>query len=393
MDEAFARLHVNDHDDADEFERPIFRSANTLAYDEWEAYDPDGVPQAKDKEPAMRGLTADGAFTWDFHDVAELVHDAPPPRLIVNLMPHREEGADEWLVHNLKQFTVTIGLADGATGAAIPSWASQGVESLSATLVYADTGEPVPAQKGEPPLSGDFHPKCPHDGDNYMRLKVSALSYYHARRLFAVRIDAHAAPGSRGACFACSHPVRGVARLPSDTKPATTKSAAPSSVTSPFAAPLGAAPPNGPGQPVVPSGSHPLGRICPPTMPTVGVLDDDNEESFDTDEDEDEDGGMDGMMVVDADEACVHHPGHPGPHHSHLAPAQSGPNAATAYTYTSRTDIADELRVQGRMLEDVSAQQQFIIGELARMRSSNGLPPPPPMPPLPGVPYRAAMCA
>ena len=105
---------------------------------------------------------------------------------------------------------------------------------------------------------------------------------------------------------------------------------------------------------------------------------------------------MDGMMVVDADEACVHHPGHPGhpgPHHSHLAPAQSGPNAATAYTYTSRTDIADELRVQGRMLEDVSAQQQFIIGELARMRSTNGLPPPPPMPPPPGVPYRAAMCA
>ena len=330
----------------------------------------------------MRGLNADAGFAWDFQDVADLVTEAPPPRLVVNLVPHRIEADDEWLVHSLRQFTVTIELINGGSGVKIPSWASQGIDALRATLVYADTGEAVLPHKGEPPLVGEINPRRPHDGDNHMRLRVAALSYYHARRPFAVRIDADVAPGAPPGLFALSHPVRGVARLPAETKPATKppSSATPSSAQSPYAVAGPTMAAHAAASRAAPA-LQPPDRSCHPQMAVVAVLDgDDDDESFDTDDDEN---------MLDDDEcpphACTSYGNvpYPGP----AFPQQS-------YTYTSGADLADELRVQGDMLERVSAQQKFILDELTRMRSSHGEPPPSMLPHADMPLFRGAtMCA
>jgi len=64
-------------------------------------------------------------------------------------------------------------------------------------------------------------------------------------------------------------------------------------------------------------------------------------------------------------------------------PVSRGP----PYTYTSHMDLVDELQVQGDMIQRVSAQQHFILSELARMRSG-ALPPPAGMQPV----RQAATC-
>ena len=284
MEDAFTRLQLDEYPGDDEFERPVFRSATMgPSGDElaWEAYDPEGPLGNKQKEqPKTRGLNADAGFAWDFQDVADLVTEAPPPRLVVNLVPHRIEADDEWLVHSLRQFTVTIELINGGSGVKIPSWASQGIDALRATLVYADTGEAVLPHKGEPPLVGEINPRRPHDGDNHMRLRVAALSYYHARRPFAVRIDADVAPGAPPGLFALSHPVRSVARLPAETKPATKppSSATPSSAQSPYAVAGPTMAAHAAASRAAPA-LQPPDRSCHPQMAVVAVLDgDDNDE-------------------------------------------------------------------------------------------------------------------
>lgn len=205
-----------------------------------------------------------------------------------------------------------------------------------------------------------------------MRLRVAALSYYHARRPFAVRIDASAAPGSPAVdCFACSHPVRGVARLPAESKSAARPSATTPSVITAAGSPPCAAPDSSRAAITVPQ--YPT-QLCAPVA--VVEEDDEDEESFDTDDE---------SMAMDDAESC---------NMSHLAqwPLAQPPSS---FTYTSGTDLADELRVQGDMLQRVSAQQHFILEELTRMRSSRGMPPPPSMPPPPtqDVRIRATMVA
>jgi hypothetical protein len=71
-------------------------------------------------------------------------------------------------------------------------------------------------------------------------------------------------------------------------------------------------------------------------------------------------------------------------------PAAHAPPAAcpAAYTYTSHMDLVDELRVQGDMLQRVSAQQHFILSELARM---GGMPIPPSVQPV--APWASTTCA
>ena len=151
---------------------------------------------------------------WELEELAAEAMGAPPPRLIVSLVPHRIEG-DEQLVCSLRQFIVAARLVDSDNGAPLADWDA----SVRARLVYADDGTAVPPSNGEAPLSGELDDKRPVGGFVEFRLRCAAQSYRHGRRKFCVRIEVDALPGSERGCFACSAPIRAVARLPNEAKP------------------------------------------------------------------------------------------------------------------------------------------------------------------------------
>ena len=292
MEDALARLHIASSFDDDD-ERPIFRSCHVDAHEDWltpgeDLVHKDAGHYQKGQGPAMRCVPGDEwADCWDLDDVQTgLLGDTPTQNLVVTLAPHRVEGRES-LVCSLRQFTVSIGLVDGATGAPIPSWTSRGIESLRASLVYADSGEPVPAQRGEAPLTGEItNSTRPHEGTCQFKVRIAATSYHHGRRPFAIRIDTYDASGSHLGSSACSQPIRALARLPNQVdqhRPATssdvdgrTGSSPPAALESPAAtlmpepaststltvepAPLRAA-----GHPAC----HAAERVCPPTIVSV----------------------------------------------------------------------------------------------------------------------------
>jgi len=241
--------------------------------------------------------------------------------------------------------------------------------NLKATLVFADNGEPVPAQKGEAPLAGETDGKQPVHGECHFRLRVAALSYRHGRRPFSIRVDADALPGGALGCFACSPAIRGVARLPNEAKPPVPSVEKPHALShaetapskpnlpSPAQSTTAVAPPLPPGCPRPPPTPtvHATARSTAPDATTgdattddVLMMDDDGTLSEEEEEDNDEEdaGAYDVGVAVAAG-------GRPGSHH----------------IYTSGLSLVDELRVQGDMLQRVIAQQRFILGEMSRINA------------------------
>lgn len=289
MEDAFGSLRIDAEDD----EPPVFRSCAVGAFEAWDAFAPAaGGPHpdldASDEAPKMRCGPAD-LHSWDWPHVSSSTLGGTPPRLEVNLVPHRSEG-QELLVCSLRLFTVSVALVEGTTGTTIPDWSSCSISTLRATLVYADNGATVPSLHGEAPLAGELiDGSRPRDGVNSYKLRVTALSYHHNRRTFAIRIDADPAPGStHPGCFACSPPIRSVARLPNaehKSVPMTTTSLPVASALAPAPAeptvmvmPASAGAMNTPGPA---SGSQPPSsaygdstptqpvRICPPMVAVV----------------------------------------------------------------------------------------------------------------------------
>jgi hypothetical protein len=144
--------------------------------------------------------------------------EKPLPQLQVTatLTPHRVEGSES-LVCSLRQFTLIARIVNAATGAVVP--AADASLSLRPSLVFADDGGPVPPSNGEAPLCGEVASKRPTSGESHFVLRATALSYKHARRPFALRIDVDGLPMESGAAFAVSAPVRVVARLPNEARP------------------------------------------------------------------------------------------------------------------------------------------------------------------------------
>jgi len=235
--ETFSSLEIEYDDD----NRPTYRSAPGEAFAQWQAVpDTEGCSKLR--------CTGDlDDFSWDaagdFNEIQSLMQaqnptilpptpaptmlpPTPAPSIIVSLIPHREEstecsGAIERLVCSLRPFTVTATLVDG-TGQAI--FDHDADICLVASLVFADTGHPVPATGGEAPCSGETVAKHPRGGVCTFRLRTSALSYRHGRRAFAVRIDMVPTPDSTVfvpfvPCSACSPPLYSRARLPDQPKP------------------------------------------------------------------------------------------------------------------------------------------------------------------------------
>lgn len=369
MESSFARLSIDQDDYLDEQGPPIWRSCPANAFEAWEAGGA-GADQVHDKEPPFRCTTSQN---WNFYDVHDgLLGDAPSTRLVVSLHPHRIEAGDEFLVCSLRQFTVSIALVDGDSGAPV----QHSRTNLRATLVYADNGEPVPTQRGEAPLTGTLDGMVSSGGECHWRMRVTALSYHHSRRAFAVRIDADALPGSTSPTFACSHPIKAVARLPNEQPKAHVKGGTPATTATATALPADATIQqaatcrpsdttidqiaSGPPAPTVPlAAAQPpnLARLRSPAVPTV---ENDDEEGEVVGYDEENDC----YMMVEEDDIAI-------PADGSVASSLASGRPTNAYhTFTSHMDLLDELKVQGDMLNHMHAQQRFIIDELTSIRAS-----------------------
>ena len=217
-DEVAARISglQLDADYASDDEWPVFRSGADDAFAAWHVHSD------------VQAEAADGDVydTWTEDTKRCVLPDADPlwseisslSKLEVVLKPHRTErregGGAEHLVNSIRAFTVLVSLVDPSSDRAISGWRT----TLRATLVYADTGEPVPAQRGEAPLGGELEKTLEGTGEACaLRLRVSALSHHHERRAFVVRVEADELPGGRFGVAATSEPLRAVARLPNAT--------------------------------------------------------------------------------------------------------------------------------------------------------------------------------
>lgn len=364
----------------------------------------------------------------DLHELVEVASAPMSPQhgqraaaathaLNVSLTPHRAEttssGAEELLVCSLRAFTVSVSLVDAATGAPAPDWAP----ALRATLVFADTGLPVPAASGEAPLSGEVGEKQAVGGACAFRLRAQALSFHHSRRRFAVRVEVagEQSGGGGGGCYALSPPIRSVARLPNSlpsSLPKERKGAAAARVSSkqpnaavPPATPAAdpaADPPAAPAVATAAPTAHaapPSGRLPParrPPAPPIVVVADGSEDDEEDDEEvagsEAGSGGEEAAAAWFDSEArdalgtaatgaragaaearggggCI---ANGGPRDDDVAGVGRGRRSSSASSSGSSAstlgDVADKLRAQGDMLAAVLAQQQHILSELGLTR-------------------------
>jgi len=342
----FAALCIDDEDFADgQTSPPTFRSVGLPAFDAWGA----GINL---DQPAlhMRCTSAAAAWEqWSLEDVQSgLLGDAPAPRLVIALTPHRTEGEDR-LVCSTRQFTMAVTLVDGTTGAPVQGCDGQ---DCRVSLVYADTGELVPAQRGEPPLAGETVGKRLANGACLFRPKVAALSYHHGRRSFAVRVEADLIfPGATASTpvFACSPPIRGVARLPNEPKTANGSRITPAQGT------------HGNGVSQCGDGAPPAADWERPSSADICVVAENVDGEVD-EVDEDDEFRFENDAQMMKDDGC-----------SSLAPVPVT-SGGGSFTYTSHMNLLDELQVQQNMLAHVNAQQQYMLNELAKLGSR---PPPP----------------
>lgn len=346
-----------------------------------------------DEEPVLRGGADDAFLAWsEGRDVDDdawadtktrcVLPDADPfweeisagARLECILKPHRTESTDgmtEHLVNSIRPFTCLVSIVDPASDRAISGWRT----ALRATLVYADTHEPVPPQRGELPLSGETCKVLEPTGEACaLRLRIAALSYNHNRRAFAVRIEADELPGGRSRVSAMSAPLRSVARLPNATASARV-TAEPNTA--------GAAQP----QPQHCSTSTPMdlaGRThpVPPAIPTVPIVyrpsvgpivvdaaDLDDEAGWETDDDDDIAMGCHGSL------------GAPPPPNSASEGRSMGDERAAARARSLlgppppplQPCLLDELRAQGELLQLALSQQQRIMSEMRMLQASTPL--------------------
>ena len=344
MEQAFSNLRIDASDYAAEQGPPVYRSGADEAFASWALNGGGGsaiIDQVTSKDPfaaepiKMRCVPMDG---WIDGLVGEQL-----PKLVVSVTPHRLDG-EESLVCSLRQFNVKVVLVD-VNGAPIPRFDAH----LTPSLVYADTGEPVPSQKGEAPLAGEITGKQMAAGECLLRLRVSALSYHHNRRAFAIRVDADGLhPGGVAGGFGVSLPLKSVARLPDAAKFKSTSSVAPAAAA---IMPSTSASTSTTVTPSLPS------PVRPPCIPTVVTFDDGSEDD-------------ECMLELDdlESECCPLPMPTSGPHPTPVT-IPSDP-VSGHHTYTSHMVIADELKVHADMLRRVSAQQQFILDELARIESS-----------------------
>ena len=369
MEQAFSNLRIDASDYAAEQGPPVYRSGADEAFASWALNGGGGaiIDQVTSKDPfaaepiKMRCVPMDG---WIDGLVGEQL-----PKLLVSVTPHRVDG-EESLVCSLRQFNVKVVLVD-VNGAPIPRFDAH----LTPSLVYADTGEPVPSQKGEAPLAGEITGKQMAAGECLLRLRVSALSYHHNRRAFAIRVDADGLhPGGVAGGFGISLPLKSVARLPDAAKFKSTSSVAPAAAA---IMPSTSASTSTTVTPSLPS------PVRPPCIPTVVTFDDGCAArclpltTLDTARSplpfvlrlrrSEDDECM--LELDDLESECCPLPmPTSGPHPTPVT-IPSDPQSGH-HTYTSHMVIADELKVHADMLRRVSAQQQFILDELARIESS-----------------------
>lgn len=405
-------LHEDDDYDVDydDDDRPgVYRSGTVDAYTAW------STSHLEEEHGKGASWALDAADSW-----SEALHvDAGPKRCVlpdadpfwdeisslanleVVLKPHRTEpfeGGIEHLVNSIRPFTVLVTIVDPASDRAISGWQTM----LRARLVYADTGEPVPVQKGESPLSGELEKVLKPTGEACaLRLRAAALSYNHGRRAFAVRIEADELPGGRHGVHATSPPLRAVARLPNaSTAPKIDATPATVPAPNPFvarASPASAAPqlPSLPSLPPLPPPTLSAQDQCADLRaPTFGaaraaaspiVVEDDgveDEAGWETDEDEEEPAAPRPM------EGCV-----PAQRRRLVSPSSlvtqrsfgsDGSGAATESSTEPRCTstlpqlapspscstiaLLGELRAQGELLRRALAQQNEIMQTLSEMQ-------------------------
>ena len=210
----------------------------------------------------------------------------------------------------------------------------------------ADDGSPVPAQKGEAPLSGEIEHKRPNLGECTFGLRAAALTFKHGRRAFAVRIDAEGL--ASGPLTAVSAAIRSVARLPNESRPPPPPQpllppvvvSATGACTAPMVEGIATFASRPPAMPTV---DHPPGdAAATPAAAAPARLDERHPttvivEDFDDAED-----------MEDVDEDSIYSFASPPP---------------------KSTDLMREMHMQSHTIESLLAQQQQMLHEIERERS------------------------
>ena len=376
-----------DHDESDDDDVPTYRSAGMCALEDWASVVP-AAPGHVEKEPVKRcGPHGSEAFDsmvngWDIAEIETAMaathplptHDdvvpltavgavdgggtmmtavhsqmptmvLPTLKLDVAIHPHRiDDGTHgEPLVCSLRQFRVTARILDAATDAVVTD---SDFAHLRASLVFADDGSPVPAQKGEAPLSGEIEHKRPNLGECTFGLRAAALTFKHGRRAFAVRIDAEGL--ASGPLTAVSAAIRSVARLPNESRPPPPPQpllppvvmSATGACTAPMVEGIATFASRPPAMPTV---DHPPGdAVATPAAAAPARLDERHPttvivEDFDDAED-----------MEDVDDDSIYSFASPPP---------------------KSTDLMREMHMQSHTIESLLAQQQQMLHEIERERS------------------------
>jgi len=217
-----------EHGDHGDDASPVFRSGTNDAFLDWCAGAEDHNPSARENQ-SDSGRTRCHVPVSECSNELERGHDGlslpseTALQLNVALTPHRTEAMGDGkiglIVSSVRPTLVVVSLLNCS------ACLDHGALRLSATLVYADDGQPVPSKQGETPLSGEVSKELSSSEVSCtLRLHVASLSYHHGRRTFSIRVAAtrsHPCSGASEPRLTSSVPIearsgefRAVARLP-----------------------------------------------------------------------------------------------------------------------------------------------------------------------------------